>query len=285
MKTCVRCEKEQQDDQFKIKSSRCHSCLKEIREITYASVEILRGKPNRTLLTKRVAADRVIDRLLAAGYTKESIEKKYHTSFSSWSRSGVPKKMVPEVIDLLKGTIVASDIRPDSKEKEKARISRGSNRPLSRMLIAMGLSQRELRARLEERLRIKLAPNSVYVWLNSKVPEGIVRPLCEISNGLVTPHALRPDLYDERNDLLTKMEKFPWLKEFISRLGGYREAAKILRLNYNTLYSFNKGKSIPLRYIDILEPYVQEDMMPEFERLKDIAEIKALYYNTHPTKE
>ncbi|MDH0357030.1 YdaS family helix-turn-helix protein [Morganella sp. GD04133] len=48
--------------------------------------------------------------------------------------------------------------------------------------------------------KLGCAQQTVFHWLNYRVPAGRVIPLCELMNWQITPHDLRPDLYPHPTD-------------------------------------------------------------------------------------
>lgn len=48
--------------------------------------------------------------------------------------------------------------------------------------------------------RLQVSQQTVFKWLNRRVPAERVIPLCELMNWQITPHDLRPDLYPHPTD-------------------------------------------------------------------------------------
>lgn len=48
--------------------------------------------------------------------------------------------------------------------------------------------------------KLQVSQQTVFKWLNRRVPAERVIPLCELMNWQITPHDLRPDLYPHPTD-------------------------------------------------------------------------------------
>ncbi|HCM62077.1 MAG TPA: hypothetical protein DIT05_05960 [Morganella sp. (in: Bacteria)] len=48
--------------------------------------------------------------------------------------------------------------------------------------------------------KLHVSQQTVFKWLNRRVPAERVIPLCELMNWQITPHDLRPDLYPHPAD-------------------------------------------------------------------------------------
>jgi len=284
MKTCVKCGEEKDLSHFSGISPRCNECMAQIREITAKAARVFFKNPAELLLAKRLGAEKAIEHLTYAGYSQEVVERRLNTSYEVWRRKGVPGRIVKEISLMLKETLLVKHIRPDLVKPKRNptttrnRLIKRSNVVLANMLVDLKLTQREFARLIEEHMNLRLNKSAVHSWLNTKVPKRFVPAICTVTEGYITPHKLRPDLYDKNGKEIASEPKFPWLVQLASLYGvGYNPLSMLTGIPYQTLYTFNRHRYVPLHYVDKIDPYVPKEgqLRDEWESLKVVAKRKS----------